>query len=1037
MIERLIALAQRQHFLVFTFTILVAAGGLYGLNRLNVDAFPDVTTVQVDVGTEAPGLAPEEVEQLITFPIENAMNGLPDVAVVRSISKFGLSVVTVVFEDGTDIYFARQQVFERLDQARAGIPEGFSPEMGPITTGVGQIFMYQVAGAGWSNMDLRTINDWSIAFQLRTVPGVADVLSFGGDVKQYQVSLDPQKLLAHQVSLSEVFAAIEGNNANTGGNYIEHGPEQYVIRGVGLASTLEDIGHIVVASRQGVPVFVRDVASLGFGPEVRQGAATMNGQGEVVTGIVLQRIGTNTKQVIEQVKERIGAIRAGLPPGVTIVPYYDQAVLVDQSIRGVSTALVEGLLCVTLLLFMLLGNFRASVITALAIPVSMLVAFLVMWFTDLSANLMSLGGLAISVGMMVDATLIMVENIYRHVSEGEGERGTLTERVLAASMEIGRPIFFAVLIIIAVFLPLYTLTGIEGKLFTPLARTVTYAMAGSLVMALLITPTLAIWVFRRGRTRPTREIIKALRRPYLAVLEWGLDRPFVTAAAYVAAIALSLAALPFLGSEFIPTLDEGSLLVRATLPASVSLEEAMRLTGSIERTFLEFPEVTLTVSKIGRAELGGDPESVSNDEVYVGLRPRGEWTTAHDKEALVAAMRERLAGIPGVDFNFSQTIQLRVDELISGISADVAIKIFGDDTAVLKQKADEVSAAIAGVRGTADEAVEQVEGEKLLQIRVRRDEIARYGINVADVLDVIQTAIGGRAAGEVFEGQRRFAIQVRFDEQSRADLESLRGILVTAPDGQRIPMRQLADFSVEEGAAVIAREASQRRIYVRSNVVGRDIGSWVAEARQAIASKVTLPPGYYLSWGGQFESKERATRRLLVVVPIALLLVLILIYRCFDSLRNLAVVALNIPLALVGGELVLELLGMPLSVPAIVGYIAVFGVGVQNAMVMVHSFNRLRAGGSTLRDAVSAGATLRFRPELLSIVIGALALVPLLFSHGTGVEIEKPLAAVVVGGLLARPLTIVVLPIFYYRIEKRARRRPVLGPVAPGGVVAP
>ncbi|HEX5009351.1 MAG TPA: CusA/CzcA family heavy metal efflux RND transporter [Planctomycetota bacterium] len=1023
MIERLIAAAQRQHFLVFTLVVLVAAGGLFGLSRLNVDAFPDVTTVQVDVGTEAPGLAPEEVEQLITFPIENAMNGLPHVEVVRSISKFGLSVVTVVFKDGTDIDFARQLVFERLEQARAEVPAGFSPEMGPITTGVGQIFMYQVAGPGWSNMDLRALHDWTIAFQLRTVPGVADVLSFGGDVKQYQVAVDPARLVDRQVTLGEVFEAIEANNVNTGGNYIVHGPEQYVVRGVGLASTLQDIGDIVVTSRQGVPVYVRDVATLAIGPEIRQGAATMNGQGEVVTGIVLQQIGTNTKQVIEDVKAQIAAIQAGLPPGVRIVPFYDQAVLVDQSIRGVSIALVEGLLFVTLVLFLLLGNLRASLITALAIPVSMLVAFLVMWFTDLSANLMSLGGLAISVGMMVDATLIMVENIYRHISEGKDEHGTLTQRVLAASVEIGRPVFYAILVIVAVFLPLYTLTGIEGKLFTPLARTVTYAMLGSLVMALLITPTLSIWVFRRAKTKPTREIVTALRRPYLATLAWALDRPFVTVAAYVLALGLSLAALPFLGSEFIPTLDEGSLLVRATLPASVSLDEAMRLARGIERRFMAFPEVTLCVSKIGRAELGGDPEAVSNDEIYVALKPRDEWTTAHDKAALVSALRASVADVPGVDFIFSQTIQLRVDELISGISADIAIKIFGDDTTVLKQKADEVSAAVADVPGTADLAVEQVEGEKLLQIRIRRDQIARYGINVADVQDVIETAIGGKSAGEVFEGQKRFDIQVRFAEKSRDSLQAIQDVLVAAPDGQRIPMLQLADFSLAEGAAVIEREHAQRRIYVRTNVVDRDIGSYVADAKAAIAAKVTLPPGYTIRWGGQFENKQRATERLLLVIPIALLLVLILIYRCFDSLRNLLVVTLNIPLALVGGQLVLQLLGMPLSVPALVGYIAVFGVGVQNAMVMVHCFNRLRAEGRGLREAVLEGAALRFRPELLSVVIGALALVPLLVSNGTGVEIEKPLAAVVVGGLLARPLTIVVLPVCYDWIEKRALRR--------------
>ncbi|MFV2008128.1 MAG: efflux RND transporter permease subunit, partial [Longimicrobiales bacterium] len=740
--------------------------------------------------------------------------------------------------------------------------------------------------------------------------------------------------------------------------------------------------------------------------------------GEVVTGIVLQQIGTNTKRVVEQVRAKVGEIQRSLPAGVEIVPYYDQTELVDDSIRTVVVALVEGLIFVTALLFLLLGNLRGSLVTALAIPFSMLVAFLLMWYTGLSANLMSLGGLAISVGMMVDATLVMVENIYRHLSEEESERGTVAERVLAASKEIGRPIFFAILVIIAVFLPLYTLTGIEGKLFTPLARTVTYAMVGSLIVAILITPALSVWVFRRGKFAPTKGSIVWLRRPYLAAVRWAMERRGVTVAVYALAIAASIAIFPFLGSEFLPTLDEGSVLIRATMPASISLSRSLELSQEIERELLAFPEVTLTVARVGRAELGGDPEDVSNAEIYVALKPRSEWETADSKAELVEAMRQRLGDVPGVLFNFSQVIQLRVDEMISGITAQIALKIFGDDMGVLKETAEEVRRVLATVPGTADLAVEQVVGVKYLQVSIDRSRIARYGINVADVQDVIETAIGGRAAGEVFEGQQRFAIQVRFEEHSREHIDRIRNILVVAPNGQRVPMAQLADFTVEEGAAVISREQSRRRIYVRTNVVGRDIGRYVADARRAIEAQVSLPAGYYMTWGGQFENKERATRRLLLIVPIALLLVLILIYRCFDSLRNTLVVALNIPLAVVGGSLFLLLLAMPLSVPALVGFVAVFGVAVQNAMVMVHYFNRLRATGLGLKEAVIEGARVRFRPELLSAVVGSLALVPLLFSSGTGAEVEKPLAAVVIGGLLSRPLPIVILPVFYYWVEK-------------------
>ncbi|GMQ82208.1 MAG: CusA/CzcA family heavy metal efflux RND transporter [Rhodothermia bacterium] len=1021
MIDRLLETAQRQHFLVFTFSFLIAAGGLFGLSRLNIDAFPDVTPVRVEIGTEALGLAPEEVEQLITFPIENVMNGLPDVEVVRSISKFGLSVVTVTFKDGTDVYFARQLVFERLQLARTRIPEGFEPQMGPITTGTGQIFMYQVRGPGYDNMQLRTINDWIIKYQLRTVPGVADVLSFGGDVKQYQVIIDPDKLVNYGLSLSEVFEAIETNNANSGGNYIERGPEQYIVRGIGLVTTTRDIENIIVASRQGTPVYVGDIAAVELGREVRQGAVTMNGQGEVVTGIVLQQINTNTKKVIERIKARVEETKASLPPGVTIAPYYDQSDLVNRSVSTVVVALLEGLFFVTVLLFLMLGNLRGSLITALAIPFSMLVAFLLMWYTNLSANLMSLGGLAISVGMMVDATLIMVENIYRHISEEESERGSLAERVLAASKEIGKPIFFAILIIIAVFLPLYTLTGIEGKLFIPLVRTVTYAMVGSLIMALLITPALSTWVFRRGKTAGTMEFIKWLRRPYIAVLEWTLEHRRVTVSAYVVAVAASLAVFPFLGSEFLPTLDEGNVLLQVTTPASISLDRAVALADNIERELMAFPEVTLAIAKTGRAELGGDPEDVSNTEIYVALKPKSQWETAHSKSDLVAAMRQKLSAIPGVWLNFSQVIQLRVDEMISGITAQIAIKIFGDDMDVLRQKADEVRAAIAGVSGTTDLAVEQVAGVKYLQIKIDRDKIARYGINVADVHDVIETAIGSKEAGEVFEGQKRFAIQLRFEQHSRGHVERIQNILVSAPDGQRIPMMQLADFIVEEGAAVVSREQSQRRIYVATNVVGRDIGRYVADARKAVERQVSLPPGYYLRWGGQFENKERATRRLLLVVPLALLLVLILIYLPFNSLRNTAVVALNIPLAIMGGALLLKILGMPMSVPAMVGFIAAFGVAVQNAMVMVHYFNNLRDAGMDLKHVVIEGSKVRFRPEILSAVVGSLALVPLLLSTGTGADIEKPLAAVVIGALMLRPLSIIFVPVIYHWVEKAAQ----------------
>lgn len=1024
MTDNFIAYFYRERLIVTVASLIIVAGGIYALTKLNVDAFPDVTPVQVEIDTDAEGLAPQEVEQLVTFPIENVMNGISGVTRVESISKFGLSVVTVYFRDDIDIYFARQQVFERLSTAKDDLPSGIEPTMGPITTGTGQIYLYQVTGPGKSNQELRTIQDWIIKLQLRTVPGVADVLDFGGDVKQYQVIVDQQALVNYNIPLNTLFQAVQNNNQNTGANFIEHGDQQYVVRGIGLVKDVEDIKNIVLDSRGGTPIRVGDVARVEIGNELRQGAATKDGQGEVVTGIVLKGINENTKEVIERINAKVVEINKSLPEGVKIVDFYDQADLIDHSVHTVTESLIEGEILVLVILLLLLGDFRGSLITAAAIPFCMLVAFILMWYSGLSANLTSLGGLAISIGMMVDATVVMVENIYRHLEEHR-EHST-REAILVAAQEIGRPMFFAILIVIAVFLPVFTLQGIEGKLFKPLAYAVTFSMFGSLLMSLCVAPTLcALWLKLKKGEPKTNPIVGFFKAIYVPVLKWTMRHRYITVLIAVLLIGGSVAAVYLLGSEFLPTIDEGNLLVRATMPTSISLSRAVEISGQIEKKIKEFPEVETVVAKIGRAELGGDPESVSNDEMYVRLKPKEQWTTAKTKDALVEAMRQKVEGFPGVDFNFSQVIQTRNDELISGINAQIAVKVFGEDQETLLKLAQQVRDAMSNVRGVSDLAVEQVDGEQHLEVELNRSELARYGLNVSDVLEAAKISIGGDEATQVLEGQRRFAIFVRLSEDYRNQVEKLGNILITAPVGGRVPLGQLAAFKLSTGDAVIDREDALRRVVVKCNVTDRDIGGFVKDAQASVDRQIKMPPGYFITWGGQFQNAQEANRRLAVAIPIALVLVFVLIYACFGSFRNTLTIIFNIPIALVGSTFFLLISGFPLSVPALVGFIAVFGIAVQNGMVMVNYINKLRHRGRNLHEAVVEGATVRLRAELLSALIGSISLIPFIISTGTGAEIEKPLAIVVVGGMVMAPIKIVFLPMVYEWIESRAERRAV------------
>ncbi|HEY3322544.1 MAG TPA: CusA/CzcA family heavy metal efflux RND transporter [Planctomycetota bacterium] len=1008
----------RQRFLVIFFGIVLIALGVHSTLRLNVDAFPDVTNVQVQVNTVAAGLAATEVEQLVTAPIESVMTGIPRISEVRSISKTGLSVVTVVFDDDVDIYFARQLINERMQTAKERIPAGADPEMGPITTGMGQIYEYALTSETKNSAELRTLNDWLVKVQLRTVPGVSDVLSFGGEVRQYQVQIDPNRLLKYELTLQNVREAVQANNSNAGGWYIEGQHEQLVVRGEGMIrggdDGLADIRNIVLKSIDGTPIYVRDVARVEYGAEIRQGAVTMNGKGEVVTGIVLLLKGANTKKVIEGVKKKVEAVQATLPTDVKLTPIYDQAMLVNKAVSTVSEALLESAALIVVVLFLFLWNVRSALVVVCSIPLSMLIAAIMMRWYGISANLQSLGGLAIGIGMMVDGSVVVVENIVRHLAEPGRHDQPLMNRISMAVKEVARPVFFAVLIIVVVFLPLFTLEGVEGKLFSPLAFTIAFAMFGSLIVALTIVPALAELTFRGKFSEKDSFLMRFLKWVYRPLLRWALAHRLIVVLAALAALGGSLATIPSLGTEFVPELDEGTMTIRVMSAPSIALEEAKRIAGNLEKRLLKYPEVIAVYSHIGRAELGGDPENINNNELFVALKPQVEWTTTHSRKQLIEIMEKDLAEQPGILLNFSQPIATRVDELLSGVKAQIAIKLFGESLTVLEDKGREIESVIKNVRGANDVQMEQVSGEAQLVVRADRERLARYGFNVAQVMEVVSAAVGGQEAGQVIDGQKRFSIYLRMDKPFRKDAAAIGNLWISSPDGARVLLSQVADIRVVEGTPLISRDSAQRRIVVLCNVRGRDMGGFVEEAQKTLRAKVKLPAGYFVTWGGQFENQQRAQATLMVVVPASLGLIFLLLCMAFASVKNALLIILNIPFALIGGILALYFTGQYLSVPSSVGFIALFGVAVLNGVVMVSYFNQLLSEGKSIDDAVVAGAMMRLRPVLMTATVASLGLIPLLLSTGIGSEVQRPLASVVVGGLLTSTLlTLLVLPALY------------------------
>mgnify|MGYP001265001178 CR=1 FL=1 len=1026
MIVSLLEFSLRQRILVLGLACLLSVVGVIAFESIPIDAYPDVTNIQVQILTEAAGLSPVEVERFITYPLELQMTGLPGLAEIRSLSKFALSQITVVFNDDVDMYFARQLVLERIMAAKDRLPEGLEPVMAPVTTGLGEVFHYYLEGphATATNAktveaeltDQRTMQEWVLRPLLKGVPGVIDVNGMGGFVKQYQVLVDPAKLRKFDLTLQQIYEAVVKNNANVGGNVLERHAERSIVRGLGLIRTVGDIESIIVKEVGGTPVFVRDVADVGIGHAVRHGAVVLNGEREVVIGTVLMIRGGNARQVVEAVKTKVEDLHQShiLPGGTRLIPFYDRIELVTAAINTVRDALIEGIVLVVFVFFFFLGHVRSAIIVTVTLIVTPLVTFIVMERFGLSANLMTLGGLAIAIGEIADGSLVVVENAYRHLAQHSGaSQESRSSVILHATKEVGRPILFGILIISVVFLPLLTLQGMEGKMFAPLAYTLVIALLASVVVTLTLSPVLVSLLLRGDHLEETR-VTLWMKQGYLPVLQWTLRHRGLILTSSTVIVLCSLALVPFVGREFIPLLEEGALTPQVVKLPSVSLPESIELEKQTQKAMLEFPEVKMAVSRIGRAEIPYHPEDLYESDPIVSLHDRSTWKTATTQLGLTDAIRRKLAEIPGISVLMSQPIQERVDELISGIRTECAIKLFGDDLDVLRDKAQDIAVLIQQINGVKDIKVEQVAGQPYLIIDIDRQKIARFGINVADVQEIVTTAIGGKPATQVYEGERRFQLTLRFPEPYRNSVATIGEIRVKSPSGALIPMSDIARIETREGPARISREHVNRRIYIGFNVVGRDIGGVVDEGRAKLAAQLRLPEGYTIVWGGAFENMERANARLMIVVPITLGLVFFLLFWAFHSLRYAILIILNLPFAVIGGVVSLWLSGQYLSVPASIGFIELIGLAVGNGIVLVSYINQLRNDGKSTEDAILTGCSLRLRPVVMTMMTTLLGLLPLALAQGIGAEVQRPLASVVIGGLFtSTALTLVVLPALY------------------------
>lgn len=1038
MFERIIRFAIEQRWLVMVAVLALAALGVYNYQRLAIDAVPDITNVQVQINTQASGYSPLETEQRVTYPIETVMAGLPNLEQTRSLSRYGLSQVTVVFKDGTDIYFARQLVNERIQQARDNLPAGVTPTLGPISTGLGEIYLWTVEaedgakkadGTPYTPMDLREIQDWVIKPQLRNVPGVTEINSIGGFAKEYLVSPRPEQLASYGFTLADLVAALERNNTNVGAGYIERQGEQYLIRAPGQVSGIADIREVIVGSAQGQPIRIRDLAEVGLGRELRTGAATDNGR-EVVLGTVFMLIGENSRVVSQAVAARMEQINRSLPEGVKAITVYDRTNLVDKAIATVKKNLVEGAALVVVILFLFLGNLRAALITALIIPLSMLFTFTGMVQYKVSANLMSLG--ALDFGIIIDGAVVIVENCVRrlaHAQEARGRSLTRSERfheVFAAAKEARRPLLFGQLIIMVVYLPIFALTGVEGKMFHPMALTVVIALAGAMLLSITFIPAaIALFMGNKVAEKENRLMVWA-RRVYAPALHRVMRAPAVVLTAAGVAVVLSLLLATRLGSEFAPNLNEGDFAIQALRIPGTSLTQSLEMQMQIEKTLKkEFPEIDRVFARSGTAEIASDPMPPNISDGYIMLKPQSEWPDpARTRDDLLAAIQAAADRVPGNNFEFSQPIQLRFNELISGVRSDVAVKIFGDDMTVLEKNAQAVAGMLQQISGASEVKVEQTTGLPMLTVKIDREKASRYGLNMGDVQDTISTALGGREAGTVFEGDKRFDIQVRLPDEVRNDMEAIGRLPIALPRGTDgrlgfVPLSAVASFDIAPGPNQVSREDGKRRIVVSANVRGRDIGSFVTEAQQRLES-LQLPAGYWTRWGGTFENLESARKRLTIVVPAALLMVFVLLFAMFGNVRDGLIVFTGIPFALTGGILALWMRGIPLSISAAIGFIALSGVAVLNGLVMIAYIRSLREEGKRLYEAVTEAALTRLRPVLMTALVASLGFVPMAIATGTGAEVQRPLATVVIGGILSSTLlTLLVLPLLYSLIHRK------------------
>jgi len=1025
-IESLVREALKQRLIVAVVAVILFFFGLDAARKLSVDAFPDVTNIQVQIATEAPGRSPEEVERFATVPLEVAMTGLPGLEEMRSLNKPGLSLITLVFNDKTNVYFARQLVMERLLEVGSRLPVGITPVLGPVSTGLGEVYQYTLerpddgdrALSEEELMQRRIAQDWVVRPLLRSIPGIAEINSQGGYAKQYQVLVNPDKLRHFGLNVADVYQAVGRNNANSGGGILPQYAEQYLIRGVGLVKDLEDLRAIVLKEKDGVPVYVRDVAEVQIGHAVRHGAIIKNGTTESVGGVVMMIAGGNAKDVVSRVKTRVDEINAKgmLPDGLKIVAYYDRSELVDAALWTVTKVLLEGVVLVVIVLFLFLGDVRSSLIVVATLVLTPLLTFMAMNKFGISANLMSLGGLAIAIGLMVDGSVVVVENAYLQLGRQANKGESSLRVILNAVVEVATPVIFGVGIIILVFLPLMTLQGMEGKMFAPLAYTIAIALGISLILSMTLTPVMSTYLLKPPAHDGDHDtkLIAAMKRRYLKMLHWALANERKTVAAAVGAFVLTVSMLPFLGTAFIPEMKEGSVVPGINRVPNISLDESIKMEMEAMRLVMQVPGVKSAVSGVGRGESPADSQGPNESTPIVSLKPRSEWPSGWTQDDIQDAMRDKLKALPGVQIVMAQPISDRVDEMVTGVRSDIAVKVFGDDLDQLRKIAGQIGKVAQTLQGAQDLRIERVSGQQYLTVEIDRQAIARLGMNVSDVNDVLETAIGGKEVTEIFEGERRFPGVVRLPERFRNNVEAISNVLITSPNGAQVRLVDVAKIRVMDGPAQISRELGKRRIVIGVNVKDRDLGGFVAELQQKVDAQIKLPEGYYLEWGGQFQNMERALGHLTVIIPITIAAIFFLLFLLFNSLRFATLIITVLPFASIGGIIGLFISGEYLSVPASVGFIALWGIAVLNGVVLVSYIRGLREDGRSVRDAVVEGATLRFRPVMMTATVAMLGLIPFLFSSGPGSEVQRPLAIVVIGGLITCTLlTLLVLPTIY------------------------